>query len=144
METDLYNNFTTLKATLGDGVLQITIDDFSLNLNVVDYQRTNDLLHLIDLLKYDQQVKVVVFHSTNPDFFLVKGYMNPTSEDTIDPLHFQLWAKVLMGLAILPQTKVAIVEDKVKDVGNGFLLACDLTIHCSMAGRELLSINLQT
>lgn len=143
METDRYNHFSALKTNLCEEVLQVTIDDFSLE--IVD-QYIHDLLHLIEILQQDQVVKIVVFHSTDPDFYLVNCYINPAHEEAaiqaVNHLHFQLWAQVLMGLAILPQTKVAIVEDKVRDAGNGFLWACDLTIHCPNAGLNLLSLNL--
>lgn len=143
METNRYNHFTALKVKLCEEVLQITIENFSLKM-IVEY--IGELLHLIEILKEDQIVKVVVFHSTNSDFFLVNYYTSPKHENAcsnvIDPLLFKLWVEVLMGLAVIPQTKVAIVEEKVRDAGNGFLLACDLTIHCTAAEVDGLSINL--
>ena len=137
-----YDNFTTFRSTLCDGMLHITIDGRTITRR--DHQCAYDLLQLLDMLRSDSAVQVVVFSSNNPDFFLIQYYLDSEFESTspvsIDHAYFTLWTQLLLELAALPQTTVAIVEDKVKGAGNGFLIACDLTIHCSNPEVALLPV----
>lgn len=139
-----YDNFPTFSAELSDGMLHLNMHELAMNPG--DYQYVRDVLQLFDGLKNDASIQVVVFTSAHPDFFLLNYYQNPEGALTgpIDSAHFILWARLLMELAVLPQTTVAIVEDKVKGAGNGFLTACDLTIHCSNPELALLPIFMPT
>ncbi|WPP48717.1 enoyl-CoA hydratase-related protein [Catalinimonas niigatensis] len=121
-------------------MLHISMHELAMNPG--DFQCAHDLLQLVENLKNDSSVEVVVFTSAHPDFFLLHYFGNPKgiSAGHIDSVHFTLWARLLMELAVLPQTTVAIVEDKVKGAGNGFLIACDLTIHCSNPELALLPV----
>lgn len=137
---DHYDNFSTFRAELCNGVLQVSMHELAMHPG--DYQCAHDLLRLVESLKHDTSVEVIIFTSAHPDFFLLHYYGNPEgiSASQIDSAHFTLWARLLMELAVLPQTTVAIVEDKVKGAGNGFLIACDLTIHCANPELALLPV----
>lgn len=137
---DQYDNFSTFSAGLSNGVLQVSIHEMAMHPG--DHQCAHDLLQLVESLKNDTSVEVIIFTSAHPDFFLLHYYGSPEgiSVGHIDSAHFTLWARLLMELSVLPQTTVAIVEDKVKGAGNGFLIACDLTIHCANPELALLPV----
>ncbi|MFJ9801637.1 Clp protease/crotonase-like domain-containing protein [Streptomyces wuyuanensis] len=61
-------NYSTIRAELRSGVLWATIDNPPINL--IDEQFVADLSALLDDTETDGSVRVVVFRSADPDFFI--------------------------------------------------------------------------
>lgn len=91
-----YPSFGTLHTTKASGVLNVVINNTYSPINLFDLHVQSDLANLIETLQAnDTDIRVVVFSSANPDFFLahldvnffLPGYGAPllsTSEIMID------------------------------------------------------------
>jgi enoyl-CoA hydratase/carnithine racemase len=77
---------------------------------------------LIDL-EADRSVKVVVFKSTNPDFFIAHLDVSKAAER---PEVLGLWSDVVLRLASTPVVSIAKIRGRTRGIGNEFVLACDM------------------
>jgi enoyl-CoA hydratase/carnithine racemase len=74
-------------------------------------------------LQADPSVKVVVFQSANPDFFVAHLDVAKAAErpDTLD-----LWREFVLRLAAAPVVSIAKIRGRTRGIGNEFVLACDM------------------
>lgn len=63
-----YDVYTTLQVSCEDGTARVTLDNPPVN--VLDVALMADLRHLLTALKDDDSVRVIVFDSANPEFFI--------------------------------------------------------------------------
>src|SRR5580692_7247544 len=77
---------------------------------------------LIDL-EADRSEKVVVFQSTNPDFFIAHLDVSKAAER---PEVLGLWSDVVLRLASMPVVSIAKIRGRTRGIGNEFVLACDM------------------
>src|SRR5689334_18880217 len=75
--------FGTLKTVQNGGVLSVAIHNNSTNINLYDSKVQSDLYDLVTMLQGNTSVKVVVFTSTVPDFFLAHLELNPNCKSVI-------------------------------------------------------------
>jgi enoyl-CoA hydratase/carnithine racemase len=78
---------------------------------------------LVTGLEEDPSVKVVVFQSANPDFFIahldvVKAAARPEVLD--------LWRDIVLRLSSTPVVSIAKIRGRTRGIGNEFVLACDM------------------
>src|SRR5260370_122818 len=73
-------------------------------------------------------LKVVVFESANPDYFIAHYDMSRVAEtlSASVPGSLHPWADFTMRLAHAPVVSIAAVKGRARGVGNEFVLACDL------------------
>jgi enoyl-CoA hydratase/carnithine racemase len=74
-------------------------------------------------LENDSSVKVVVFESANPDFFIAHLDVAKAAERP-DVLGF--WRDFVLRLSSTPVVSVAKIRGRVRGIGNEFVLACDM------------------
>jgi enoyl-CoA hydratase/carnithine racemase len=74
-------------------------------------------------LEADLSVKVVVFQSANPDFFIAHLDVARAAEQ---PEVLGLWRDVVLRLSSTPVVSIAKVRGRARGIGNEFLLACDM------------------
>src|SRR5580704_7434659 len=79
---------------------------------------------LIDL-EADRSVKVVVFQSMNPDFFIAHLDVSKAAER---PEVLGLWSDVVLRLASTPVVSIAKIRGRTRGIGNEFVLACDMRL----------------
>ncbi|MGF6720859.1 ACR3 family arsenite transporter [Paraburkholderia sp. GAS41] len=72
-------------------------------------------------LEADLSVKVVVFQSANPDFFIAHLDVARAAEQ---PEVLGLWRDVVLRLSSTPVVSIAKVRGRARGIGNEFLLAC--------------------
>ena len=74
-------------------------------------------------LEADRSVKVVVFQSANPDFFVAHLDVTKAAErpDTLD-----LWRDFVLRLSSTPVVSIAKIRGRTRGIGNEFVLACDM------------------
>ncbi len=74
-------------------------------------------------LEADPSVKVVVFQSANPDFFIAHLDVAKAAErpDVLD-----LWRDFVLRLSSTPIVSIAKVRGRTRGIGNEFALACDM------------------
>jgi enoyl-CoA hydratase/carnithine racemase len=74
-------------------------------------------------LEADQSVKVVVFQSANPDFFIAHLDVAKAAER---PEALGLWRDFVLRLSSTPVVSIAKIRGRTRGIGNEFVLACDM------------------
>ena len=82
-----------------------------------------ELRELMAELESDPSVKVVVFQSANPDFFVAHLDVAKAVEQ---PEVLGLWRDVVLRLSSAPVVSVAKIRGRTRGIGNEFALACDM------------------
>jgi enoyl-CoA hydratase/carnithine racemase len=78
---------------------------------------------LITDLEADPSVKVVVFQSTNPDFFIAHFDIYKAAER---PKVLGLWRDFVLRLSSTSVVSIAKIRGRTRGIGNEFVLACDM------------------
>src|SRR5215469_8194816 len=71
----------------------------------------------------DPSVKVVVFQSANPDFFV--AHLD-VAKAAAQPEVLGLWRDFVLRLSSAPVVSIAKVRGRTRGIGNEFVLACDM------------------
>jgi enoyl-CoA hydratase/carnithine racemase len=74
-------------------------------------------------LEADPSVKVVVFQSANPDFFI--AHLD-VAKAVQRPEVLGLWRDLVLRLASTPIVSIAKIRGRTRGIGNEFVLACDM------------------
>src|SRR6201987_516203 len=84
-----------------------------------------ELKALMTELEADPSVKVVVFQSANPDFFIAHLDVAKAAErpETLD-----LWREFVLRLSSTPVVSIANIRGRPGRIGNEFVLACDIRV----------------
>ncbi len=122
-------SFTTFRVERQETVLTVTFDHPPVNIQ--DIAMLDELSVLIEHLRVHREIKVVVFESANPDFFVAHADVNflkdmsttAISREEVDLLYLQ---KVLQNISSLPQATIAKIEGYARGGGHEFALACDM------------------
>ncbi len=75
-----HDAYATLRVSLEDGIARVTLDNPPVN--VLNVALMADLRHLLTALRDDDSVRVIVFDSANPEFFI--AHVDMTLVDTPD------------------------------------------------------------
>ncbi len=78
---------------------------------------------LIADLEADPSVKVVVFQSANPNFFIAHLDVSKAAQQ---PDILGLWRDFVLRLSQSPVASIAKVRGRTRGIGNEFVLACDM------------------
>ncbi len=124
-----YSNFTTFLTEAKDGVLTVTFNQPPINIQ--SNQQLDDLSKLAEQLEGDRDIKVVVFQSNVPEFFIahfdievLKDFSTEAvPRDKVELLYLQ---KVCERISELPQATIAKIEGFARGGGHEFALACDM------------------
>jgi len=74
-------------------------------------------------LEADPGVKVVVFQSANPDFFVAHLDVSKAAQQ---PEVLDLWRDFVVRLSSTPVVSIAKIRGRTRGIGNEFVLACDM------------------
>jgi enoyl-CoA hydratase/carnithine racemase len=74
-------------------------------------------------LEADPSVKVVVFESANPDFFIAHLDVAKAAQQ---PEVLGLWREFVLRLSSTPIVSIAKIRGRTRGIGNEFVLACDM------------------
>jgi enoyl-CoA hydratase/carnithine racemase len=74
-------------------------------------------------IEADPSVKVVVFQSANPDFFIAHLDVSKAAER---PEVLGLWRAFVLRLSSAPVVSIAKIRGRTRGIGNEFVLACDM------------------
>jgi len=74
-------------------------------------------------LEADPSVKVVVFQSANPDFFIAHLDVSKAAER---PEVLGLWRDFVLRLSSTPVVSIAKIRGRTRGIGNEFVLTCDM------------------
>ncbi|RFU26514.1 hypothetical protein B7463_g9819, partial [Scytalidium lignicola] len=121
--------FGTLNAVQKGGILNVVINNNSTNINLYDAKVQSDLYDLVTILQGNTTVKVVVFTSANPDFFIAHlDLITRTSPSfaTDDPRNPAQATRLFFNMTELKQVTIAAIDGRTRGVGNEFILSCDM------------------
>ena len=133
-----YDGYNCLKIKLDRGVLFVTIDNPPINL--LDLPLMQDIDRLGREIEADDDVKVVVFDSANPDFFIAHADVNlilllptevPPKSTTLGPLH-----AMFDRFRTMPKVSIAKIEGRARGGGSEFVLSLDMRFGA--LGRAIL------
>ena len=82
-----------------------------------------ELRALMTEIETDPSVKVVVFQSGNPDFFVAHLDVAKAAER---PDVLGLWRDFVLRLSSAPVVSIAKIRGRTRGIGNEFVLACDM------------------
>ncbi|MEU9380156.1 enoyl-CoA hydratase/isomerase family protein [Streptomyces sp. NPDC048279] len=111
--------------TVTPGYWRVTIDNPPINL--YDPRMFAALNVLMDRIEADNEVKVVVFESANPDFFV--AHYNLEDEEVPDvpgAAEFTEWPRFVTRLATSRVVSVAKLRGRARGHGSELALACDI------------------
>ena len=98
-------------------------------INIFDPATIVELGALMSGLEADPSVKVVVFQSANPDFFIAHLDVAKAAEQ---PEVLGLWRNFVLRLSSTPIVSIAKIRGRTRGIGNEFVLAC----HMRFASRQ--------
>ena len=99
----------------------ITFDNAPINMFLPS--TIDELGLLMTEIEAARSVKVVVFQSVNPDFFIAHLDVAKAAER---PDALGLWRKFVLRLSSSPVVSIAKIRGRTRGIGNEFVLACDM------------------
>jgi len=97
---------------------------------------------LMTELEADPSVKVVVFQSANPDFYIAHLDVAKAAER---PEVLGLWRDFVLRLSSTPVVSIAKIRGRTRGIGNEFVLACDMRFasrHNALFGNPEVGVGL--
>lgn len=97
-------------------------------LNLMDPEMTTGLGLLIEELEKEKELKVVVFDSGVPDYFLAHIDLQKVGDFNLEPgpTGLSAWPDVARRLELAPFLTIALVRGRARGVGSEFIQAMDL------------------
>jgi len=93
-------------------------------------------------LEADPSVKVAVFQSANPDFFI--AHLD-VAKAAAQPGVLGLWRDFVLRLSSAPVVSIAKIRGRTRGIGNEFVLACDMRFasrHNTLFGNPEVGVGL--
>lgn len=99
-------------------------------INLIDPDTILELQPLLAALEDDPEVRVIVFRSADPDFFLAHWDVLADKEKVKamppGPTGLPLWSDTLVRLSRVPAVTIAEIAGRARGAGSEFVLACDM------------------
>ncbi len=128
----IQKNYTTLRVSLTAGVADVIIDNPPVN--ILDVRLMSELRRFLAAVRDDASVKVIVFQSADPDFFITHVDMtlidtphafNELAKDAPDGLNvFQAFGEILRHQ---PQVTIVKLSGMARGGGAEFVTAADMS-----------------
>ena len=124
-----YTNYSTFETNVADGILTVTFNIPPVNIQSI--AQLDDLDSLAGILEKDKDIKVVIFQSSIPEFFIAHAditFLKDMSTTAVprDKVKLSKLQKVLERISNLPQATIAKIEGYARGGGHEFALACDM------------------
>ena len=124
-----YTNYSTFETNAADGILTVTFNMPPVNIQSI--AQLDDLDSLAEILEKDKDIKVVIFQSSVPEFFIAHAditFLKDMSTTAVprDKVELSKLQKVLERISNLPQATIAKIEGYARGGGHEFALACDM------------------
>lgn len=127
-----HETYTTLRVSREDGIARVTLDNPPVN--VLNVALMGDLRHLLTSLRDDESVRVIVFDSANPEFFIAHVDMSlvdtPDAFDTFAadlPDGVNVFQALGEMLRRQPQVTIVKLAGTARGGGAEFVAAADMT-----------------
>src|SRR5690242_13776890 len=98
--------------------------------NTITATTLAELAELVGLIEEDQDLKVVVFDSANPQFYLAhhdtEQEPGRTAGSGLGSTAMHAWLDLLIRLSRAHAVSIASIRGRVRGAGSEFILACDM------------------
>ncbi|MFE9607032.1 enoyl-CoA hydratase/isomerase family protein [Streptomyces sp. NPDC006012] len=141
-------DYKTLRVTVDTGVARVTIDNAPVNM--LDTTLVNELHDFVGAVADDEQVRVIVLDSADPEFFAAHvdfgfmldpaafgGLANPGAGSGGDESLINPMQKLMLRLRLLPQVTIGKLSGRLRGGGNELAMALDMRF--AARGRTWLS-----
>jgi enoyl-CoA hydratase/carnithine racemase len=123
-----YDNYHLLKTTVANGIATVVIDNPPINL--FDMPMIEEMTRLGLELEADEDVRVIVFESANPEFFIAHVDVNliqqvPASRPE-KPTSLSFFHAMLEKFRTMPKISIGKIEGRARGGGSELLLALDM------------------
>ena len=112
----------------GPGYCRVTFDHPPIN--TITATTVAELAEVVGLIEQDRDLRVVVFGSANPDFFLAHYDLEHDPARTaalgVGPTGMHAWLDLLVRLSRAPIVSIASIRGRARGAGSEFVLACDM------------------
>lgn len=112
----------------GPGYCRVTFDHPPIN--TITATTVAELAELVGLIEDDPDLKVIVFASANPEFYLAHYDTEHDPARTLalgsGPTGMHAWLDFLVRLSRAPVLSIASIRGRCRGAGSEFVLACDL------------------
>lgn len=126
--SDPASDYRTLSLSLADGVLTVTIDHPPMNL--LDAELMGDLDRLGRVLEADPELRVAVFRSADPHYFIahadVRLIQQLPSEAPPRSQELSFFHQLVERFRTLPCATIGVIEGRARGGGSEFLLSLDM------------------
>jgi enoyl-CoA hydratase/carnithine racemase len=99
-------------------------------INLINLDTIDELQALAADLESDPEVKVIVFRSADPDFFLAHWDISSDAATVVNlpngPTGMHPWLDVLVRISRAPVVSIAEIRGRARGAGSEFALACDM------------------
>ena len=123
-----YADYHLLKTSVDQGVATVLIDNPPINL--FDMPLMEEMIRLGQDLKADDDVRVVVFESADPDFFIAHAditlIQQLPAEAAEAPAELSFFHEMLETFRTMPKVTIGKVEGRARGGGSELLLALDM------------------
>ena len=138
-----YDGYQCLRVQVDRGVAWVTIDHPPINL--FDMALIQDMLRVGEELERDDAVRVVVFQSADPDFFIahadVELIQTLPEKAPPKPTKLGFFHAMVDRMRTMPKATIAKIEGIARGGGSEFVLSCDMRFgalgKCVLAQPEV-------
>jgi enoyl-CoA hydratase/carnithine racemase len=110
------------------GYCRVTFDHPPIN--TITATTVAELAELVGLIEEDPDLRVIVFDSANPDFYLAHYDTEHDPARTaalgVGPTGMHAWLDLLVRLSRAPVVSIASIRGRARGAGSEFILACDM------------------
>ena len=132
-------HFKTLRLSVSGGIARITLDNGEINL--FDRHLFAELAALALRLAADDNVRVVILHSANPDFFIAHYDVGQILEYPLDrvyrPGEMKPFHAMCETFRTMPKATIAVIEGRVG--GGGSELALSFDMRFALRGKAVFN-----
>ncbi len=138
-----YDGYQCLRVEARDGVAWVTIDHPPINL--FDMALIGDVLRVGEEIEKDDAVRVAVFQSADPDFFIahadVELIQTLPAKAPPKPTKLGFFHEMVDRMRTMPKATIAKIEGIARGGGSEFVLSCDMRFgalgKCVLAQPEV-------
>lgn len=126
-----------VKVDIDAGIARVVFDDPPINLFTVDLFL--ETARIVDRLAKDDNVRVVVFSSNVPDFFIAHFDVEAIWRFPLDqppPTELNAFHAMCETLRTMPKATIAVVEGRVGGGGSELALSCDMRFATRPSGSH--------
>ena len=122
-----YSSYQLARVAVADGVASVVINNPPIN--IFDLPLYAEIAKLATELATDDDVRVVVLSSANPDFFIPHfdvGLILQIPQNLPAPTELNTFTKMCEAFREMPKATIAVIEGRIGGGGSELALSCDM------------------